>query len=651
MRRMDKEMKFKVIQFLIVMVVCTILMGMMSKKIEAKAEEADSNATGATQSVESATNGENAQETDTSDKTESEDKETSDKETSNKEEAEDKKDEKKDKDDDDDDDEKNKHRTNSEPSISLNRNLPSDPVSPGEEFDLRFTIRNNGNADMKDVIVSVKSGEQLFVVDAEGSKRLSEIEADEGATITFKMRAAKELKGEFSQVEVSIKYFWDGNDYREESEDTLYLNVPVSVGTQTKQPYITIERGEFLQGNIVSDQEFDMIVNLTNNSEKDVFGLVATFETSDEIALIDQTEGQQIGDLKSGENAPMILHFKAAKELKNSSYPISVNLKFNYVSAEGMTEATQTDKILIPTTPKDPTADPTPYMIVDSYSYGKEKIQAGEDFNLHLKFRNTSQALACENVIISLDMGEGVTIASSSNTFYESTIAPGGETEEDIVLEAGMELKEKSPRVTVNFKYEYVDDEERKEATASSVIAIPVYQKDRFSTGTATYTTPISAGEEMTVSVPYINRGRGVIYNVEGTLNLENIDIQSKALNVGNIDAGKDGTVDFILTPLEEGTYKGSVTIAYENSAGEMKKMDVPIEFTAETAYVEEVFDEFTEEEEESPALPLPVIIGGGVVLAGAVGFVGFRKWKKKKAQKAETILEQENNYWGEEEK
>ena len=60
---------------------------------------------------------------------------------------------------------------------------------------------------------------------------------------------------------------------------------------------------------------------------------------------------------------------------------------------------------------------PTPNIIIRNYSYG-EKVTAGQVFDLEMEMTNTSSVTAAENVVVSLDTGEGISINSSSNTIY-----------------------------------------------------------------------------------------------------------------------------------------------------------------------------------------------------------------------------------------
>lgn len=160
---------------------------------------------------------------------------------------------------------------------------------------------------------------------------------------------------------------------------------------------------------------------------------------------------------------------------------------------------------------------PTPNIIIRNYSYG-EKVTAGQVFDLEMEMTNTSSVTAAENVVVSLDTGEGISINSSSNTIYIPKLDAGAAKKQSIKVQALFQSKLQSPKITISFKYEYLDGKERKQATSSETIAIPVYQPDRFELKSPVYSENFRQNEEATISIPYVNKGRGQVFNVEAKL-------------------------------------------------------------------------------------------------------------------------------------
>lgn len=273
----------------------------------------------------------------------------------------------------------------------------------------------------------------------------------------------------------------------------------------------------------------------------------------------------------------------------------------------------------------------TPHIIISKYTYGGESVQAGKKFDLSIEFRNTSKSLAVENILMSVETEEGLTITNSSNTFFFENLGAGAVRLQKIPMKALNMDKSSSPSCTVSFTYEYVDGDQRLEKTAQERIAIPVTEPDRFELEAPKDLTPAVAGQEYTLSVPYNNKGKGTVYNLEAYVEGDMTTLSPKQ-NLGNIDSGRSGSIDLILTPQETGDHTFKAVIAWENTAGEEVKksfeLTLPVQENIPAA---PEGGEMMPMEEETPSIPWGWLAAGLIVLAAAA-FWWLRSRKKKKA-------------------
>lgn len=273
----------------------------------------------------------------------------------------------------------------------------------------------------------------------------------------------------------------------------------------------------------------------------------------------------------------------------------------------------------------------TPHIIISKYTYGGESVQAGKKFDLSIEFRNTSKSLAVENILMSVETEEGLTITNSSNTFFFENLGAGAVRSQKIPMKALNMDKSSSPSCTVSFTYEYVDGDQRLEKTAQERIAIPVTEPDRFELEAPKDLTPAVAGQEYTLSVPYNNKGKGTVYNLEAYVEGDMTTLSPKQ-NLGNIDSGRSGSIDLILTPQETGDHTFKAVIAWENTAGEEVKksfeLTLPVQENIPAA---PEGGEMMPMEEETPSIPWGWLTAGLIVLAAAA-FWWLRSRKKKKA-------------------
>lgn len=166
-----------------------------------------------------------------------------------------------------------------------------------------------------------------------------------------------------------------------------------------------------------------------------------------------------------------------------------------------------------------------PNVIVQEYSYGDEEIVAGDEFELSLSIQNTSKDVPVEDLVMTVTPASGFTIAAASNTVYFSSLAAGAALPYKAVLRALPSTTDTVGNITtdysveVKFAYQYYNPKDKAYSAADSTIkiAVPVAQLDRFTVEEITdYSQYLTMGEEGYVSVPIINKGKSLTYNISG---------------------------------------------------------------------------------------------------------------------------------------
>lgn len=299
-----------------------------------------------------------------------------------------------------------------------------------------------------------------------------------------------------------------------------------------------------------------------------------------------------------------------------------------------------------PEAPKPAAAAPN--LIIDNYSYGGTSVQAGKTFDLSINFMNTSRALAVENIVMSLETAEGISIANSSNTFYFETLKPRHNITQNITLRATGKGENSSPTIRVNFRYEYIDQNQRMEITRSETIAIPVTQPERFEITEPTL-PEMQVGMESVLSFPYVNKGKGTLYNVAVKIEGD-VDALQPVQNLGNFESGRSGTIDAIFTTTQEGPTPFKIIVTYEDADGNEKKREFKYEPTVmampEPELPPEMMDPMDPQLVEQPSHNWMWIVGVILIVALGGGFWWFKKRKKKTNKVSEAEKENEEIDW-----
>ncbi len=226
---------------------------------------------------------------------------------------------------------------------------------------------------------------------------------------------------------------------------------------------------------------------------------------------------------------------------------------------------------------------PTPHIIIEQYSYGRNNITAGSTFSLYLKFYNTSLGIDVDNIVMTVSMPDEFTIANSSNTFYIYKLEASSSLEKSVAVMVKPTASSGSHPITVSFDYEYVEDNVRKSGSTTENIAIPVSQIDRFTaylSDSPEWT--LTVGEEFEYNVTIINKGKTEVGNITAELHGENIKQDGDSEYFGNLASGASDEISFSVTPTSGGDIKGEIVISYEDPSYSIRTITLPFYFPAE---------------------------------------------------------------------
>ena len=289
---------------------------------------------------------------------------------------------------------------------------------------------------------------------------------------------------------------------------------------------------------------------------------------------------------------------------------------------------------------KDQTTSPN--LLVRSSSYG-DSVVAGEEFTLSLGVYATAGNEPLSDVIVSLTLPENVSLSNGSLSFYLGSLQP--ETMQTVsfpVLPASG-FTGTVANITVNLAG--TGAVSGKAVTGTTAISVPVSQPDRFEVGQLEVSDTLYLGDTGTVSLSYVNKGKNPVSNLEARLTGTNVGAGGYQY-LGNLNAGTEGSVDFDLIPDAAGPVSGTITLSYEDAAGEPRT--VTKDFTSnveELTYDDSMMDPGMDMMEPQPTgMPvwgwvLLVVCGGAVI---AVVVVVIRR-KRSKA-KALAALEAEDS-------
>lgn len=361
--------------------------------------------------------------------------------------------------------------------------------------------------------------------------------------------------------------------------------------------------------------------------------------------LIMGSQDYMLDDIRAGRDTAVTVTVKAPDKIESQMQTIDASLSFYYDNGTQLTGGSASGSVNVLSTVTKDTKDeetiasPTPIVILSKYNYGGSSVAAGSSTNLSFSFTNTSKTIKIENVMVTVTGGQDLMLNGSTNTFYFESVAASGSKTVTVPMKAAQLISASAQDVKIDVTYEYVDQNARKSGNATLSLSVPLYQPDRFemSEPTSSYTGYV--GEETSLTIDYVNKGKSAINNVEATISGD-IDSPTPYQRVGTIDGGKNGTIAFAVTPQLEGENQVKIVITYEDSNGNTKErvFEATVEAMAYEPADPGMDDPGMIDPEPTSTFPWKYVIIALVVIA-VIALIVLRIRKKKAKQKAEQAL------------
>lgn len=412
-------------------------------------------------------------------------------------------------------------------------------------------------------------------------------------------------------------------------------------------PKVIVTRNE-LSGDVKAGDELMLTVSVKNIGRTTINNPILSFTPSESLLVVGKDSAVQMNSIGVGRTETAQVKVRVLDPVASVNQYLDAKLEFTYYNNVSTTAGEASARIGIPAkvkkkteeTTDETTASPLPNIIVSRFHYGGGSVAAGSKFNLAFKFRNTSSTVDVENMVITVTGGEGLTINGSSNTFFYDKVKAGASKTVTVPMKVVNTTVDTAQDVSINFKYEYLDHKKRTSASSDVKISVPLYQPDRFEIFNPVVPDYVEAGQEVAVTMNYINKSKVIMSNVEAVVDGD-VSTQTPIQTIGNVDAGKNGTIAFALTPNSTGEVDFAITVNYEDANGESRTRIFPVTMNVQEAAPHDPGTDdpgMDDPGEETGGFPWWIVIVA-VAAIGIAALIVLKKRKKAKVAKKEQEL------------
>ena len=344
--------------------------------------------------------------------------------------------------------------------------------------------------------------------------------------------------------------------------------------------------------------------------------------------------------------------FKVKSDAVNGYYPISFKLYHLYQNTNlqetDPVETTITTYVEIRNGKKPssgdsgiaPTDPSTAILLLEGYTVEPQEIKAGDEFDLTLRIRNTSDKTVTDVKSTLSEANKTVLPVSGASSFFIEKVAPGEVVEQTVRLKATASAGVDPVELTLANAFV----QENMAKTSSDTFVLPVVQVANLSLDPPSYPIETYAGESFNLMMNLYNKGKSRLYNVSVYLESDSMAADENYY-AGNMESGTSKSYDVMVTPNADasGQITGDIVVTYEDAEGNVTEKRTPINLNV--AFYEDMYGNYEEPdmmedgmmvdaEPVSQGIPFWVwiLVAVGVAGAAAVVIVVIVR-KRKKAQ------------------
>lgn len=460
------------------------------------------------------------------------------------------------------------------------------------DYEYTIYVKNYGDITVRDAFIDLTATDDIYFLDGTEAGFIDIIRPGKTAELKVKFRTLKKITSVKQSITAAMKYSYgrDTSVKQAESNSSITLIAAATEGADgsntSAAPNIIIGKYDIGADQIAAGDVFTLDLDFYNTSAStSIENVVMTIGASGDLSIYGGSSSFFYQNLAAAAAANESIQLRALPTAATGTSSVTVSFKYDYVVNDTRTTMTSEQSIFIPLYQPD--------KLTLSVSKPTYDVYVGNEVYITLSYMNKGRADA-SNV--------KAEIVASSTSADNGT---GGDIPADDGTSGGYGTAE---GVVGGDDIQPVDGEMPMfSAAADNMVAVDDGMYDG----------------------GYVDGGFS-----DGGYSDPGYTVLSTEKVIGNIQAGGNGTVDFVVTPTMGGTISFVIKVTYEDSNMNEIVKELPVSFTA----MEQQWDvpdyPMTYETTDSGEGGFPwiaVIIGGSVLVVAAVVVIIVVVHKKHK--------------------
>lgn len=355
------------------------------------------------------------------------------------------------------------------PMILISRSEIKNPIEAGQEMEITVSFQSLGAMKIHSPVATFTPSEGLEIVGGASSFALDDIAPKKTASVKVKIKAASTIPSANQSLGVELKFNYNNNQGYVQGNVTDKVSIPALARESVPQPVVLVTRSH-MEKPLAAEEEAEVTIQFRNAGTTKLVDPVVSVTPSESLLLLNDSATFLLSAIEPGKTASVVVKIKTVKGLNATSQSLSTDLKYSYDNGGTLTQATSSDKLVIPTVAKESISQP---VVVVTRSGLSKPLSANETANVTLTFRNAGTTKLVSPVA-SVTPSESLLLLNDSGTFLLPDIAPGESASLSLRIQAGKELTAATQSLSTELKYSYDNGETMAQATASDRINLSV---------------------------------------------------------------------------------------------------------------------------------------------------------------------------------
>ena len=353
------------------------------------------------------------------------------------------------------------------PMVLISRSDLDKPLESGQEVKLKVTFQNLSNTKLKSPVVTFTPSDGLLLDGGTSSFPLADIPGKKSVSLEITVKGASAIPSPAQSLGVELKFNYYNNVSNVQGNITDKISIPAIGRESVPQPVVLVTRST-LPHPLAVDETATVTLRFQNTSSTPLVKPVVAVTPSESLMILNDAATFLLPDIQPGKTATVDVQIQVARGNSSTSQTLSTELKYGYDNGGMMTQASVSDKVVVPTLAKE--AVPQPVVLVTRSATGKP-ISAGETLPVTLTFQNAGTT-ALVKPVVSVTTSESLILMDPTSTFLLPDLAPGKSTSISVKVQATKELSSTNQSLNTELKYLYDNGEAMTQATSSDKVNI-----------------------------------------------------------------------------------------------------------------------------------------------------------------------------------